>query len=256
MSYSITQVDPDHRSSWFSPQQCKDYYKVPYQFREIQIHWWDNPSQKPSHDGVVAYIKKKTGGSVNYVVSAGKITRMVTEENCALTTQNGNPYGIKLECSPYGTDEDYRTIGWLVADIQRRRGRLPLVPHKKYWNTTCPGTLNLARIQAEADKFNKEDISMLEKFNEGDRKNINEYFYGEDRGRFKNVVGKPWKEAMYGVFESVEFRIDQLVNKGDMPFVSQTYSDGDKFIGKPWKDLSYKGQKAGFVAVGQLFVKQ
>ncbi len=160
MRYEIDQVTPDHRSSWYSPQQCKEYYGVPYQFREIQIHWWDDPSKKPSHDGVVDYIKKKTGGSVNYVVSAGKITRMVAEENCALTTQNGNPYGIKLECSPYGTDEDYRTIGWLVANIQHRRGRLPLVPHKKYFPTTCPGTLNLARIQAEADKFNVEEDEM------------------------------------------------------------------------------------------------
>lgn len=156
---TITQVDPDHRSSWFSPEQCKQYYGKPYKPIELHIHWWDDPSKKPSHDGVVAYIKKKTGGSVNYVVSAGKVTCMVAEENCALTTQSGNPYGIKLECSPYGTDEDYRTIGQLVADIQRRRGRLPLVPHKRYYNTSCPGTLNLARIQAEADKFNaKENI--------------------------------------------------------------------------------------------------
>lgn len=154
----IEQIDPLHRASWFTPARCRDYYKIPYQFREIQIHWWDDPANKPSHAGVVEYIKKKTSGSINYVASAGKITRMVAEENCALATQNGNPYGIKIECSPYGTDEDYRTIGWLVYDIQKRRGRLPLVPHKEYWNTSCPGTLDLTRIQKEADKYKEDEM--------------------------------------------------------------------------------------------------
>lgn len=149
-----------HRSSWFTPAQCKSYYGVPYQFREIQIHWWNDPSTKPTHQGVVNYQANKTGGSCNYVASGGRVTAMVAEENCALTTQGGNPYGIKIECSPYGTANDYDTIGWLVSEIWKRRGKLPLVPHKRYFNTACPGTLDLNRIQAEAEKHYKGEISM------------------------------------------------------------------------------------------------
>lgn len=152
-------VEPLHRTSWMTPAQCLAFYKVPYKVREIQIHWWDDPKKKPTHAGIVDYIRNKKEGSVNYVVSAGRVTSMVVEDNCAVTTQNGNPHGIKLECSPYGTDADYKMIGKLVADIQKRRGRLPLVPHKKYWNTTCPGTLDLGWIQAEADKFMEEDMT-------------------------------------------------------------------------------------------------
>lgn len=150
-----------HRTSWFTPAQCKNYYGVPYQFREIQIHWWNDPATKPTHQGVVDYIANKKAGSVNYVTSAGRVTSMVPEENCALTTQNGNPYGIKIECSPYGTAGDYDTVGWLVAQIWKRRGKLPLVPHKKYWNTACPGTLDLNRIKAEAEKHYKGEQAMV-----------------------------------------------------------------------------------------------
>lgn len=153
MPPKINTVAPKYRSSWFTAAQCRSYYGVPYQFREIQIHWWGDPATKPLHDGVVNYIANKTGGSVNYVASGGRVTRMVSEQDCALTTQNGNPYGIKIECSPYGTDTDYQTIGWLVADIRKRYGNIPLVPHKKYWNTACPGTLSLDRINKEAAKF-------------------------------------------------------------------------------------------------------
>jgi uncharacterized glyoxalase superfamily protein PhnB len=155
-------VAPKHRSSWMTPAQCLAYYKVRYQFREIQIHHWGDPKTKPTHAGVVKYIANKTGGSVNYVASAGKITQMVNEENCAITTYTGNPYGIKIECSPYCTGGDYDTIAWLIADIRRRRGNLPLVPHSKYWNTECPGAWDLKKLSALANKkLKSEETEML-----------------------------------------------------------------------------------------------
>lgn len=149
------QTDLAPRHLYMSPAECQRFYRVPYQFREIQIHWWDSPAKGPTHDGIVSYGKRRPEGSVNYIVSGGRITMMVPEEMCAITSQNGNPYGIKLECSPYGTDADYQTIAWMVADIWKRRGRLPLVPHKKYWNTACPGSLDLGRIEREAEQIFK-----------------------------------------------------------------------------------------------------
>ncbi len=148
-------VKPKYRSSWFSPAQALVYYLRRYKVREIQIHWWNSNTIKgQTHDGTVEYIRKKFGGSVNYVASAGRVTRMVDEKNCALTTQGGNPHGIKIECSPYGTNGDYKTIGALVADIRTRYGDIPLVPHYRYLKTECPGILDLARIDREARKGN------------------------------------------------------------------------------------------------------
>jgi hypothetical protein len=79
-------------------------------------------------------------------------------------------------------------------------------------------------------------------FNEGDRLNINAYLYGEDRGRFKSAVGKEWKEAMYfSIFETLEFKTDQLVNSGDIPAIELVYGtkDGNTVVGKTWKDVLY-----------------
>jgi len=179
-----------HRSSWFTAAQCQAYYGVPYQFREIQIHWWDDPARKPSHDGVVNYQANKTGGSVNYVASAGRVTFMVPEEHCAFTTQGGNPYGIKIECAPYGTDADYQTIAWLVADIWKRRGYMPLVPHNKYFNTACPGTLDLGRIEREAKAI----------LNGGD--DMTKVTTGLNRIIHTEMEGWPYHETHAGKYDS------------------------------------------------------
>lgn len=86
-----------------------------------------------------------------------------------------------------------------------------------------------------------------EMFNEGDRRNINFYFYGEDRGRFKEAVGKDWKLAMYsGIFETDAFKIDQLFNEGDARNVKAKLGDASKCIGKPWKNFWYEFADAKF----------
>lgn len=75
-------------------------------------------------------------------------------------------------------------------------------------------------------------------FNEGDRVNINQYLYGTDMGYFKSAVGKDWKTAMYfEIFESPQFKVDQLFNKGDTVEVEAALgtTDAESQIGKPWK---------------------
>lgn len=78
-------------------------------------------------------------------------------------------------------------------------------------------------------------------FNEGDRKNINVYIYGEDRLKFVGAVGMPWKEAMYGIFGSDEFKVDQFVNPGDVSNINKTLNrdDAKSTEGKTWKDTGY-----------------
>jgi hypothetical protein len=82
----------------------------------------------------------------------------------------------------------------------------------------------------------------MEKFNEGDRINLNVYLYGKDLGRFKPVVGQDWKKAMYELFESPEYKTDALVNKGDVPAINDVYAttDGASTVGMPWKELFYQ----------------
>lgn len=84
--------------------------------------------------------------------------------------------------------------------------------------------------------FEEEDM-----FNEGDRKNINNYLYGKDLGLHKEAVGKPWKEAMYhGVFETEGFRFQHRVNDGDIANINGTLGgDASKSKGLTWKEAAY-----------------
>lgn len=134
-----------------TPAQTPIYYGVPRAIRYICIHWWDDPAKKPTFDGVVNVLcKLERKASAHYVAEDGRITRLVDEENTAWACGSGNPETINIECNPRQTDADYQIVAELIADIRRRRGNLPLVPHNRYAKTTCPGTYNLGRLDSMA----------------------------------------------------------------------------------------------------------
>lgn len=63
-------------------------------------------------------------------------------------------------------------------------------------------------------------------FNDGDRKNLNVYFYGEDKGLFTEQVGKDWKSAMYNLFQSgSSFDFEFKVNDGDIKNINAATGD-------------------------------
>lgn len=132
--------------------QTRSVWGVDRQIREIQIHWWDDPSRGPTFEGVVSLLTNASRqASAHYVATAGRVAQLVREEDNAWATNSGNPYGISIECDPRFTASIYQTIAELVADIRRRRGNLPLVPHNRYANTRCPGTADLKKIEVMAN---------------------------------------------------------------------------------------------------------
>lgn len=79
------------------------------------------------------------------------------------------------------------------------------------------------------------------RFNEGDRSNINVYLYGADAGKFRDMVGKPWKTALYNLFEGSEFKVDQLINDGDIANLKNILGkDPGKVKDKTWKQFVYQ----------------
>lgn len=56
----------------------------------------------------------------------------------------------------------------------------------------------------------------MEPFNEGDRVNLNVHLYGQDLGLHHGLIGKPFKEALYAIFDSPEDKDARLVNGGDI----------------------------------------
>jgi LysM repeat protein len=117
--------------------------------KSITIHWWGDPANRPTFEGTIAYLCRQNGNTSAHVIAeAGRVAWIVDGTNCAWHA--GNPYGnttsIGIECNPRASDGDYQTIGELVRDIRKIYGDIPLVPHRDWQSTACPGVYDLGRI--------------------------------------------------------------------------------------------------------------
>lgn len=138
----------DPSPNYTAASRCQAEYGQPRTFKEIAIHWWDAPEKKPTLQGTVNTLKDpKRRASAHYVVSDKSIIQLVDEENVSWATGSANPFTISIEIDPNTPGDTYKTVGQLVADIRKRRGIMPLVPHNKYMNTQCPGTISFQRIE-------------------------------------------------------------------------------------------------------------
>lgn len=124
--------------------------------KEIIIHWWGDPTHKPNIRGIVAHFQSKLSGtSAHYVVSGAQTVQMVREQDIAYHAGNWsvNTRSIGIEIDPNTPGSTYETVGRLVADIWARHGVVPLRPHKAVVPTQCPGSIDLAKIEAIAKKY-------------------------------------------------------------------------------------------------------
>lgn len=153
MAYEI-HIKMDKRDNYHSPAEAKTYYGR-YSREGICVHWWNSPDKvkDSDHDNIVNYIYNK-GTSIHYVVSNGKITKMVEPDNVAWHAEKGNPITIGIEFSPHLNDEGYKRGGWLISELEKKYGRtLKLYKHSDFVSTSCPGTISLTRLRQEADRF-------------------------------------------------------------------------------------------------------
>lgn len=132
MSYTLTtKLSPNYTKG-------RGGNKVQY----IVIHHWDDPAKKPLFDGAVStLVNPKRGASAHYVAEAGRVTQLVDEANTAWHCGNfkRNQQSIGIECNPRCSEEDKKTIGELINDIQSRWGPLTIIGHKDVVSTSCPG---------------------------------------------------------------------------------------------------------------------
>lgn len=105
----------------------------------IICHHWGADGQ--SHQGVVDYLCRPDGNSsAHYVASAGRVTQLVHDYDRAWHAgPSGNPRGIGIECRPEMSAADIATVKSLIAAIRAEWGPLPIVGHRDYMNTACPG---------------------------------------------------------------------------------------------------------------------
>lgn len=105
----------------------------------ITIHHWGVDGQ--SHQNVVNYLCREDGNSsAHYVASAGRVTQLVHDYDRAWHAgPGGNPRSIGIECRPEMTDGDVATVIGLIQAIRAEHGPLPVVGHRDWMNTDCPG---------------------------------------------------------------------------------------------------------------------
>ena len=146
------------KNGWFTPAEAKSYYGR-YSRDGITIHWWNSPDKvkDSDHDNIVNYMNNQASAgniSVNYVLSNNKITLSVNPDNVAWASNNGNPTTISVECSPHLNAEGYKKAGWLIWQLEGRYNKkLALYRHSDWTTTSCPGTLDINRMRAEANKW-------------------------------------------------------------------------------------------------------
>lgn len=146
------------KNGYHTPTEARAYYGR-YSRDGVTWHWWNSPNlvTDADHDNICNYILGKASrgeGSVNYVLSNNKITLLVNPDNVAWASQSGNPTTVSVELSPHLNAEGYKKAGWLFNELEGRYGKI--LQHKKHsdwFGTACPGTIDVPRIAAEANKW-------------------------------------------------------------------------------------------------------
>lgn len=161
MSYNI-EIRLANKNGYHTPAEARKFYGK-YSRDGICVHWWNTPAavKDSDHNNIVNYILGKAAkgtGSVNYVLSNSKITLLVNPDNVAWASQSGNPTTISVEFSPHLNAEGYKKAGWLINELfNPKTGRYRKSPrlwrHKDFYQTACPGTLDLNRMLKEAKKW-------------------------------------------------------------------------------------------------------
>lgn len=126
---------------------------------KIAIHWWGDPAQNPTFEGVVSWLCNPNSGVSAHFVATGtnrRVACLVAPEDNSWATASANPYTVSIECDPRGRPEDYDVVAELIAELRATYGDLPLMKHSDVVKTACPGTYDLNRLnQLAATKIAK-----------------------------------------------------------------------------------------------------
>ena len=128
-----------------------------YQYDPIEVHahWWGDPATSPDHDSIVNYIDNKDALTVNFVVSANRVTNMMPLSWMATTTGYRNPWAWKMEIDPRLGDDVYKTVAALMFIVEQKNARLqnePIRLHKEFYPTGC-SEIDVASLRSWVNKF-------------------------------------------------------------------------------------------------------
>lgn len=122
--------------------------------KSLVIHWWGDPKNNPTADGVVNWLCNPASQvSAHFVITGTgrRVWQLVADNDRAWHAMNGNNYTLGLELDPRCRNEDYDVAAEVIADLWRYYGKLPLQRHSDWVATACPGNYDLGRLQREAE---------------------------------------------------------------------------------------------------------
>lgn len=131
--------------------QTQAAYGQPRSIRGGAGHWWNLPSLAGNHDGIVSFMANAARQAAPHaVLSDGRVTEMVRDQDTAWCTAGANPYTFAIEIDPrimykWGYDNPsaaqrahgeriFNTLCEYIAD--KGYHNLPWKPH----NVWAPGT--------------------------------------------------------------------------------------------------------------------
>lgn len=132
---------------------AKSVWGRPRTIEAIAGHWWDDPLNKPSFEGVINTLcNPQRQASAHFVLTGTgrRVACLVNLEDASWATNSANPYTISIEADPRCRDEDYDVYGELVAELWATYGEIKLIRHSDVIATRCPGNYDLNRVQAIA----------------------------------------------------------------------------------------------------------
>lgn len=137
----------------FTPNaQVRAVFGYPRTIDAITIHWWGDPNTNPTFEGVINWLCRPSVQVSCHDVVTGtgrRVAVLVDNVNAAWHSGNarGNATTLAFECDPRCRQEDYEVAAEDIAETWKFYGRIiPLVPHKHWKATACPGNYDLGRL--------------------------------------------------------------------------------------------------------------
>jgi hypothetical protein len=151
----VGETEETWNSSLYAYYNAKFGQTYQYDPIEVHAHWWGDPATSPSHNEIVNYIDTKDALTVNFVVSANRVTNMMPLSWMATTTGYRNPWAWKMEIDPRLSDGVYKTVGALMYVVERKNSWLtsePIRLHKEFYPTGC-SEIDVAYLRSWVNRF-------------------------------------------------------------------------------------------------------
>lgn len=151
MSYTY---ETQYNSPNYTPAaQVSATWGRPRTIEAIAIHWWGDPNTNPSYKGVINTLCNPARGASAHYVATGTgrmVACLVSPADASWATNQANPYTVSIECDPRCREEDYDVVAELISQIRDAYGDIPLVAHRDFKATACPGNYNLTELDRRA----------------------------------------------------------------------------------------------------------